>query len=182
MLYFANGILQAESLTWNYGSLSEIKDYLPKSFMSAMKADYDSSATLHQHKRTKEYGLEVVPSLKAMRKQEKIIAEKKQLLADTDYVDLKRAEGKISDDEWTKSCTDRDSWRKDINSAEVLLEEATTRYQAIRSKYAATQTREERFKAANARDNACLQDLIDFYKDWKNGNPPEPSDEKPLEK
>ena len=131
-----------------------------------MKADYDSSANLHKHEFSTSYGKELAPVLRDMREAQKKVDDNKKLLADTDYVVAKYTEGLIDETSWTKSQNQRSSWRTLVNEGEESLAKAKVRYESLKSQHKASQTREERFNEAVARDNACLQLLKDFY------NPP----------
>lgn len=162
MLFFANGILNAESLTYNYWWHGD--DDLPESFRKAMKADYDSSANLHKHQASRDYGMALAPIIKEIRKQEKIIADNKKLLSDSDYIVQKFTEGLIGAVEWAKAKVSRSGWRDLINTAETALDTAKSRMKTIKAKYATTETRRERFNAAVARDNACLEELKAYFK------------------
>lgn len=162
MLFFANGILNAESLTYNYWWHGN--DDLPESFRKAMKADYDSSANLHKHQASRDYGMALAPIIKEIRKQEKIIADNKKLLSDSDYIVQKFTEGLIGAVEWAKAKVSRSGWRDLINTAETALVTAKSRMKTIKAKYATTETRRERFNAAVARDNACLEELKAYFK------------------
>ena len=163
LLYFANGILNAQSLTFNYTTLCQEGSDLPQSYINAAKADYDSSANLHTVERTKAYGQTLAPMLKEMKRQKKILDENKKLLADSDYIVAKFTEGLINAVEWLKAKAERANWRTLVNQAEDAYNSVKTRYDAFKKQYQATTTRRERFNAAVARDNACLDDLKAYY-------------------
>ena len=161
MTYYANGILQAQSLTKGYATLKY--EDLPESYINALKANYDSSAGLHTYQRDKEYGKKVVPMLKELRRQEGILSENKKLLADTDYVVAKFTEGLISAADWLKSKTQRAGWRANVNEAEVAYDSIKSQYDDFKNKYKATSTRRERFNDAVTRCSACTEDLKEYY-------------------
>jgi len=161
-LYFANGILNAQSLTLDYPLYKDGE--LPKEFIAALKADFDSSANLHTHQFDKKTGSILAPILKELKVQKKVMDDNKKLLADSDYLVAKFTEGLISAAEWLKAKAERAGWRSAVNKAEPLYAAAQERYEAFKAKYAPTNTKRERFNAAVARDNACLGALKAYYK------------------
>lgn len=164
-LYYANGILTAQALTLDYSTLPDRDPELPQVFLDAIKADYDSSANLTKHKMNKEYGKRLAPILREMKAQQKKMDENKKRLADTDYIVSKFTEGLISAAEWIKSKTERANWRKLVNEAEDAYSLVKERYDTLKEEFKPQSTKRERFNAAVARDNACLDALKEYYKE-----------------
>lgn len=164
MLYFANGVLNANALTANNMLVKRSGFEFPQSYLDAIQEDADSSARLNTFKFDKTIGSRLVPILKEMREQKKILDDNKKLLADTDYIVAKFTEGLISTVEWLKAKADRAGWRTLVNKAEEAYNTAKTRYDAFKDQYKPTSTHRERFNAAVARDNACLDVLKAYYK------------------
>lgn len=161
-LYFANGILNAQSLTLDYPMYKD--DGFPEEYIAALKADFDSSANLHTHQFDKKTGSILAPILKELKAQKKVMDDNKKRLADSDYLVAKFTEGLISAAEWLKAKAERAGWRSAVNKAEPLYAAAEERYNAFKAKYKAPNTKRERFNAAVARDNACLDALKAYYK------------------
>lgn len=164
-LYYANGILNAQSLTLDYPQYKSSN--LPQSFITALKQDFDSSASLNTFKFDRKVGSKLVPLLKEMKQQRKLLDDNKKLLADTDYIVAKFTEGLINTVEWLKAKADRANWRSLVNKAEEAYATAKARYDAYKQQYAPTNTKRERFNAAVARDNACLAELKTYFANHK---------------
>lgn len=160
-LYYANGILNAQNLTIDYATLKDRP--MPASFLAAIKADYDSSANITAYKTDRVYGAKIIPVLKELKAAQEKMDTNKKLLADTDYIVTKFTEGLISMTEWVKSKAERAGWRKLVNEAEEAFADAKARYDVLRAETKADSTMKTRFDAAVARDNACLEDLREFY-------------------
>lgn len=167
MLYFANGVLNANALTANNMLVKRSGFEFPQSYLDAIQEDADSSARLNTFKFDKTIGSRLVPILKELREQKKILDDNKKLLADTDYIVAKFTEGLISTVEWLKAKADRAGWRTLVNKAEEAYNTAKTRYDAFKDQYKPTSTHRERFNAAVARDNACLEALKTYYANRK---------------
>ena len=108
-LYYANGILNAQSLTSDYTRF--FNPEWPESYKAALKEDYDISVAINQHKINRTVGAQMVPILKELKKQKRLLDENKKLLADSDYLVAKFTEGLISATEWIKAKASRASWR-----------------------------------------------------------------------
>lgn len=160
-LYFANGILNGQSLTLDYARYRD-KDF-PEEYLQALKADYDAGYNINKFKTDKEVGATLVPILKELKAQKKVMDDNKKRLADSDYLVAKFTEGLISAAEWLKAKAERAGWRGAVNKAEPLYAAAEERYNAFKAKYKAPNTKRERFNAAVARDNACLDALKAYY-------------------
>ena len=161
-LYFANGILNGQSLTLDYARYRD-KDF-PEEYLQALKADYDAGYNINKFKTDKEVGATLVPILKELKAQKKVMDDNKKRLADSDYLVAKFTEGLISAAEWLKAKAERAGWRSAVNKAEPLYAAAQERYDAFKDKYKAPNTKRERFNAAVARDNVCLEVLKAYYK------------------
>ena len=172
MNYYANGVLNAQSLTKPYDYFSGLSFLIPKSYLEALKANYDSSVSINQFKSSREYNKKLAPLVKELKTQENLLTKNKKLLADTDYIVSKFTEGLISTTEWLKAKADRAGWRKIVNTAEEAYTTAKQRYDSLKDQYKPTTTKRERYNAAVARCNACLDDLKKFYAEEYTSDPP----------
>ena len=166
-LYYANGILNAQSLTSDYTRF--FNPEWPESYKAALKEDYDISVAVNQHKTNHKVGAQMVPILKELKKQKRLMDDNKKLLADSDYIVSKFTEGLISAAEWLKAKANRAGWRQLVNDAETAYNAAKARYNQFKSQFNPSTTRSERFAAAVARDNACLNDLKAYYANIRKG-------------
>ena len=162
-LYFAGDILNGMTVFAKYRAADKIGLTLPQSLQEVCAEQEKIIDDAAGYSKSGDYLREISAALKQKSVQTKKITEAKQKLDKTDYYDNKYVEGALSEEEWSKTVSERAAYRDIINEAEPLLEAAIEQIEDIKRKYyKSTKGKKARFRSFCALDNAHLED----YRAW----------------